>query len=353
MFSKNRHVGHTHRATYRPRTGIRARARNWPLQKVLCNEVARRFHRGRPCGVRDDRVAGASAIVLSRVWVRASGKLCRRECRACDAVVCAVGGYDKFLGFAIHSHLVAPFRIRGGCIRACGNGRGAVTHSRAAQIERKKPEQSHAPSALQPILLLTSDRARTGTRTASSNLAQACVLHALPNEQHRRSLSRTDCFADISGGRERVRQRTRVLPHLFFPLFPVVGRLVHCARILLGSLRLSNFEPVDCQTRTKYEVGSDQLSSEPKEFFCRAKAEKSLQRRGYVRRLGLAAHSSRDAGFSSFRNTKLGRAPRHTRDYYRFSDRSRYGVAIRSHAIRNYSNRGPVFRGPDRTPTPG
>ncbi len=57
------------------------------------------------------RVAGASAMALSRVWFRVSRRLCRHQCGPCDAAVCAVGGDDKFLGFAVRSHLVAPFRI--------------------------------------------------------------------------------------------------------------------------------------------------------------------------------------------------------------------------------------------------
>src|SRR5204863_3384149 len=112
-------------------------------------------------------------MVLPRVWFRVSGRLCCRECRPCNAAVCAAGRDDKFLAFTVHSHLVASFRIRGGCIRPCGNGRGAVTHSSAAQIERKKPEQSHPASALQRLLSLASDPARTGTRAADSGLAPA------------------------------------------------------------------------------------------------------------------------------------------------------------------------------------
>src|SRR5207244_7595546 len=73
-------------------------------------EVARGFHCWRLRGVRRDCVAGASAMVLSRVWFRASGRLCRCECRPCDATVCAAGGDHKFLAFALYSHLVAPFR---------------------------------------------------------------------------------------------------------------------------------------------------------------------------------------------------------------------------------------------------
>src|SRR5439155_26196245 len=103
-------------------------------------EVTRRFDRRRLCVVDRDRVAGAPAIVLSHVWFPVSGRLCCREYCPCNAPVYAASGDDKFLAFTVHSHLVAAFRIRGGHIRACGNGRGAVTHSSAAQIERKKLE---------------------------------------------------------------------------------------------------------------------------------------------------------------------------------------------------------------------
>src|SRR5882757_5371921 len=92
---------------------------------------------------------------------------------------------------------------------------------------------------------------------------------------------------------------------------------------------------------------------EPEEILCRAKAEKSLQRRGHLRDCRLAADSNRNSGLSAFRNTKLGRASCDTRDYHRFPSRSRSGVVVRFHAIRNHSNRGPVFQSPDRTPTPG
>ncbi len=122
----------------------------------------------------------ASAMALSCVRIRASGKLYRRECRSCDAAVCAAGGYDKFLDFSGRSHLVAPFRIRGGRVCACDNGRSAATHSSTAQIERKKSQQSHSTSALQQFLLLASDPARTGTRAANSNLAQAEACEFVP-----------------------------------------------------------------------------------------------------------------------------------------------------------------------------
>src|SRR5438105_12839987 len=109
-------------------------------------------------------------MVLSRVWFRASGRLWRRECSPCDAAIWATGGGDKLLAFPVDSHLVAPFRIRGGYIRACDNGRSAVTHSSAAQIKRKKPQQSHTAPALQWFLLFASDVTRAGTRTANSGL---------------------------------------------------------------------------------------------------------------------------------------------------------------------------------------
>src|SRR5437867_1762408 len=131
------------------------------------------FNHFRVSGIRRDRVAGAPGMVLSRFWFRASGRLRRRECRPCDAAVCAAGGDDTFLVFAARSHLVAPFRIRGGCIRARDNGRGAITHSSAAQIERKKLKQSHPAPALQRVLLFAPDPARTGTRAANSGLARA------------------------------------------------------------------------------------------------------------------------------------------------------------------------------------
>ena len=115
-------------------------------------------------------------------------RLCRGKCRSGDVAVCVAGGNDQFLVFAVASHLVAPFRIRGGRIRPRDNGRGAVADSSTAQTDRKKPEQSHAPSALQQLLLLASDPARTGTRAANSGLAQAeaSVLRARPNNEHRR-----------------------------------------------------------------------------------------------------------------------------------------------------------------------
>src|ERR1700730_6666800 len=117
-------------------------------------------------------------MVLSRVWFRASGRFWRRECGPCDAAIWATGGGDKLLAFPVDSRLVAPFRIRGRRIRACGNGRGTVTHSSAAQIERKKPEQSHTPPALQRFLLFASDIVRTGTRAANSGLVQNLVSHS-------------------------------------------------------------------------------------------------------------------------------------------------------------------------------
>ena len=47
-------------------------------------------------------------------------------------------------------------------------GEAQSTHSCTAQIERKKSEQSHSAPALQRLLLLASDPARTGTRAANS-----------------------------------------------------------------------------------------------------------------------------------------------------------------------------------------
>src|SRR5207245_8383781 len=78
--------------------------------------------------------------------------------------------------FALYSRLVAPCGGRGGRIRACDNGRGAVARSCTAQTERKKSDQSHSAPALQRFLLLASDPARTRTRFANSVLAQASCL---------------------------------------------------------------------------------------------------------------------------------------------------------------------------------
>src|SRR5437762_11195819 len=86
-------------------------------------------------------------MVLSRVRLRASDRLCRGECRPCDAAVRTAGRDDKFLGFAVHSYLVAPFRIRGGRICPFDYGRGAVAYSSATQIERKESQQSYSTSA--------------------------------------------------------------------------------------------------------------------------------------------------------------------------------------------------------------
>src|SRR5262249_10363703 len=101
--------------------------------------------------------------------------------------VCAVDGNDNFLGFACHSRLVAAFRIRGGRIRARDNGRGTLTYSSTVRIERKKSQQSHAASALQRVLLLASNAARTGTRAADRRLTQAPLQRALFShvENHR------------------------------------------------------------------------------------------------------------------------------------------------------------------------
>ena len=62
--------------------------------------------------------------------------------------------------------VVAPFRVRSGCLRARNHGRGTTAHSSTAQTHREEPEQPDAPPALQRFLLLTPDSARTGTGPA-------------------------------------------------------------------------------------------------------------------------------------------------------------------------------------------
>src|SRR5262245_22026439 len=111
-------------------------------------------------------------MVLSRIRFRVSCGFFGGECCASDTAVCVAGGDDQFLVFAVGSYVVAPIRIRSGCLRACDNGRGATAHSSTAQTDRKKPEQPHATPALQRFLLLTPDPARTGTRAANGGLAQ-------------------------------------------------------------------------------------------------------------------------------------------------------------------------------------
>src|SRR4029077_9966728 len=127
-------------------------------------------------------------MVLSRIRFRASARLCCRECRSCDAALCAAGGDDKLLVFAARARLVAPLRIRGGRVCACDNGRGAITHSSAAEIDREKSEQPHTAPPLQQLLLLASDSARTRTGAASIGLAQAesHLLSVSSNSYHRR-----------------------------------------------------------------------------------------------------------------------------------------------------------------------
>ena len=85
--------------------------RNRPLQGTPRVEVSLRFHCWRLHWVRCGRVAGASGLVLSRIWFPTSRTLCRGECRACDAIVCVARGDDQFLVFANRSYVVAPFRI--------------------------------------------------------------------------------------------------------------------------------------------------------------------------------------------------------------------------------------------------
>ena len=127
--------------------------------KLLGVSIARRVYR-----LRGGRLACASAVVLSRIRFRVSRGFCRSERCAGDAAVCVVGGDDQFLVFAAGSHVVAPFRVRGGCLRARDHGRGATACSSTAQTDREKPEQPDATPALQRFLLLTPDSARTGTR---------------------------------------------------------------------------------------------------------------------------------------------------------------------------------------------
>src|SRR5262249_28230506 len=115
-------------------------------------------------------------MVLSRVWFRVSRGFCCSERCPGNAAVCAAGGHNQFLVFAAPSHLVAPFRIRGGCIRAHDHGRSATAHSSATQIERKESEQPHPAPDLQRFLLLTSDLARTRTGAAKKNVADRCYM---------------------------------------------------------------------------------------------------------------------------------------------------------------------------------
>src|SRR4029077_18726360 len=115
-------------------------------------------------------------MVLSRIRLRASARRCCRECRSCDAALCAAGGGDKLLVLTARARLVAPFRIRGGRVCAGDNGRSAITHSSATKIDREKSEQPHTAPALQQLLLLASDSARTRTGASNGGLAQ--VLHA-------------------------------------------------------------------------------------------------------------------------------------------------------------------------------
>src|SRR5690348_13218610 len=111
-------------------------------------------------------MAGASTVVLSRIRFSASCGFCCSECCAGDAAICVVGGDNQFLVHAAPSHVVAPFRVRGGCVRTRDYGRGATADSSTAQTGRKKPEQPDATPGLQRFLLLTPDAARTGTRAA-------------------------------------------------------------------------------------------------------------------------------------------------------------------------------------------
>ncbi len=87
---------------------------------------------------------------------------------------------------------------------------------------------------------------------------------------------------------------------------------------------------------------------ESEKILCRAKTEKSLQHSGHVRGRRLAAHSSGHADFPSFRNTELGRAASDSYNHRWLSNRAGSGVAVRFHATRNCSNRGPASRGHGR-----
>src|SRR5438876_1350882 len=143
------------------------------ITKTPRNQDAERFHgRHRP-GVRGNSLAGTPAVVLSRVWFRVSGRLCRRTFRSRPIALRDAGGDNQLLVFAAGSRLVAPVRIRGGPICPCRNGRDAVADSSAPQTDQKQPEQSHAPSALQQFLLLASDSARTRTRFGNRGLGLA------------------------------------------------------------------------------------------------------------------------------------------------------------------------------------
>ena len=104
------------------------------LESVLAHEIGhyKKRHVVKLLGVsiagvlnrlRGGRLAGASGVVLSRVRFRVSRGFCRSERCAGDAAVCVVGGDNRFLVFAAGSHLVAPFRIRGGCVRPRHHGR--------------------------------------------------------------------------------------------------------------------------------------------------------------------------------------------------------------------------------------
>src|SRR5262249_45674792 len=108
------------------------------LQKTSRCEVARYFDRRRVYRLRGGRLAGASAVVLSRIRFRVSLGFCRSERCASDAAVCVVGGDDQFLVLAAGSYVVAPVLVRGGLLCARNHGRCTTTCTSTAQTHRKK-----------------------------------------------------------------------------------------------------------------------------------------------------------------------------------------------------------------------
>ena len=173
--------------------------------KLLGVSIARRV-----CRLRSGRVAGTSAVVLSRIRFRVSRRFCRSERCAGDAAVRVVGGDDQFLVFPADSPLVAPFRGRGGCICARSHGRRATASPSTAQTDREKPGQPHTTPSLQWFLSLTPYPARTGARAAKQSLSNdafsapntnaACFIVMLSgalqlNAKHEARLSNiSDCF---------------------------------------------------------------------------------------------------------------------------------------------------------------
>src|SRR5262249_35927984 len=115
------------------------------------------------------------AVVLSSVRFRVSRGFWCSECCSGDATICVAGRNDQFLGFALPSHVVAPFRVRSGCICAHDHGRSAAAHSSTAQTDGKKPEQPHTAPALQRLLLFASHPAGTGTCAANHAVTQIFV----------------------------------------------------------------------------------------------------------------------------------------------------------------------------------